>query len=543
MTVPIGRPIANTWAYVLDGWMQPAPAGVPGELYLGGAGLARGYLHRPALTAEKFVPDPFASAPGERLYKTGDRVRWRTDGMLEFLGRADQQVKLRGFRIELGEIESVLLSHQKIREAAVLLRHLGSTEKQIVAFLAADEEFPPDAQELRQYVKRLLPSYMAPSLYVFLDRLPLNANGKIDRKSLALARASEESRKIIPPRTPTEKALCGTWADVLKREEVGVEEDFFALGGHSLLAVNLISQLTRRFGCDLGLIDIMQHPTPGEMASLIDQGEKGASDSALVCLNQGSPDVPPLYLMHPIGGNVFCYSDLTRFLGSRKPFYAVPALPQEDFPDATLEHAASVYLQWIKTAKPHGPYELGGWSFGALLAFEMAQQAAADGDPPAALYLIDPPPPGQLRLDLLPEHELISDFVLTLIADFNGGNLPDLEKLKAEFDPRGKSLEAQLRQAAEMGLLPPANPRSTAHAQYFAGFKRNLQRMRMYRPQKYWGKTVLVLPEIRQSSTWQELLPANTGMVHVSGNHFTMIRGANAARIAGLIEAGAASLP
>ena len=541
VTVPIGRPIANTRAYVLDGWMQPAPAGVPGELYLGGAGLARGYLHRPALTAEKFVPDPFTSAPGERLYKTGDRVRWRPDGTLEFLGRADQQVKLRGFRIELGEIESVLLSHQKIREAAVLLRDIGSSEKQIVAFVAPGGDSPPGIQELRQYVKRLLPSYMAPSLYVFVDRLPLNANGKIDRKSLALTQAPAEARKIISPRTPTEKALCGIWADVLKREEVGVEDDFFALGGHSLLAVNLVSQITRRFGCDLGLIDMLQHPTPAEMASLIDQGEKGTSDSALICMNQGRPDVPPLYLMHPIGGNVFCYSDLTRFFADGKPFYAIQALPQESFQDVTLEHAASVYLQLIRTRKPHGRYELGGWSFGALLAFEMAQQAAAAGDPPAALYLLDPPPPEQLQLDLLPEEELISDFVLTLIADFNGGNFPDLEKLKAEFDPQGKSLEAQLQKAAEMGLLP-ANTLIAAHAKYFATFKRNLQRMRLYRPRKYPGRTILVLPKTTPS-TWQALLPANTGIVYVSGNHFTMIRGSSAARIAGVLEAGADSLP
>src|SRR5947209_4621002 len=381
-TIPIGQPIANTQAYVLDQWMHLAPARVEGELYLGGAGLARGYLNRPQVTAQRFLPDPFSGQPGERLYKTGDRVRWRRDGTLEFLGRTDQQVKIRGFRIEPGEIESVLEAHPGIRQAAVIVRDDHAAGKQIVAFVASSQDHSPTIQELRRHVKSLLPAYMAPGSYVFVDQLPLNTNGKIDRRSLALMPLPETTPRDVLPVTPAEKALCRIWAEVLKCETVGVEDDFFALGGHSFLAVNLVSQIAQQFGCRVTFNDLFKHPTPRELASLIGQTQKDTAASELVCMNKGSADVALLYLVHPVGGNVLCYSDLARSIDQKQAFYAIQALPQDKLRDSTIEEIASSYLRLIGKRDRHGRYALGGWSFGALVALEMAQQASAKGNQP-----------------------------------------------------------------------------------------------------------------------------------------------------------------
>jgi amino acid adenylation domain-containing protein len=535
--IPIGRPLANTWAYVLDEWMHPAPAGLAGELYLGGAGLARGYLNRPELTAERFLPDPFSGQPGERLYRTGDRVRWRRDGTLEFLYRTDQQIKIRGFRIEPGEIESVLEAHPGIRQAAVIVRDDNAAGKQIVAFVTPNQGSSSTIQELRHHVKSLLPAYMTPGLYVFVDQLRLNANGKVDRRSLALMPLPETTQRDILPVTPAEKALCRIWAEVLKREMVGAGDDFFALGGHSFLAVNLVERIAQQFGRRVTFNDVFQHPTPRELASLIGRRQKDAAASERVCMNKGSADIAPLYVVHPVGGNVLCYSDLARSIHQKQPFYAIQALPQDKSRDSTIEEIASSYLQLISKRDPQGRYALGGWSFGALVALEMAQQASAAGDQPATLYLLDPPAPQELQGNTWTNDQLVTNFVLTLVADFNGGKLPDLEKLEIKVDPEDRSLKTQLRKATEFGLLPKSSA-IDAHALYFEIFRRNMHAARIYQPLKYSGRTVLILPEMRRSEMWEQWLPADTKIVRIAGNHFTMVRGSNAAEVAKLIESG-----
>jgi amino acid adenylation domain-containing protein len=534
-SIPIGRPLANTWAYVLDEWMHPAPAGLAGELYLGGAGLARGYLNRPELTAERFLPDPFSEQPGECLYRSGDRVRWRRDGTLEFLCRTDQQIKIRGFRIEPGEIESVLEAHPGIRQAAVIVRDDKAAGKQIVAFITPNPGSSSTIQELRHHVKSLLPLYMTPGAYVFVDQLPLNANGKVDRRSLALMPLPGATQRDILPATPAEKALCTIWAEVLKRETVGVEDDFFALGGHSFLAVNLVSRIAEHFGRRVTFNDIFQHPTPRELASLIGQRQKDAAASERVCMNKGSADIAPLYVVHPVGGNVLCYSDLARSVHQKQPLYAVQALPKDELRDKAIEEIASSYLQLISKRDRQGRYALGGWSFGALVALEMAQQASSAGDQPAILFLFDPPAPQDLQGNTWTNDELVTNFVLTLVADCNGGKLPDLEKLQIELDPKDRSLKAQLRKAAEFGLLPESSAIDT-HACYFEIFRRNMHAARIYQPRKYSGRTVLILPETRPSEIWEQWLPADIRIERVNGNHFTMIRGSNAGEIAKLID-------
>ena len=270
-TVPIGRPIANARVYVLDDRREPVPVGVPGELYLGGDGLARGYWNRPELTAERFVPDPFDDDAEARLYRTGDLVRWLPDGNLEFLGRADEQVKLRGYRIELGEIEAVLAEHEAVRRAAVVLREDVPEDKRLVAYVVAEGQ--PAARDLRRFLAEQLPDYMLPSAFVFLDALPLSPNGKVERRSLPACDGNrpELDAAFVPPRTEAEHLLTSLWAEVLGLPRVGAHDNFFTeLGGHSLLATQLVSRVRDAFGVDLPLVRFFEAPTIAELAAAIE---------------------------------------------------------------------------------------------------------------------------------------------------------------------------------------------------------------------------------------------------------------------------------
>jgi amino acid adenylation domain-containing protein len=283
-TVPIGRPIANTRIYILDRWGQPAPLGVPGEICIGGAGVARGYLNRSELTAERFVADPFADAPDARMYRTGDLARYRPDGEVEFLGRLDDQVKLRGFRIELGEIEAALAEHPAVRQAVAMLRQDTPDDKRLVAYIVAANPPADLLHQLRSHLVETLPRHMAPSAFVILDRLPLTPNGKVDRKALPAPHRSGAEADYVAPRTPTEEIVAGIWAEALGLERIGAEDNFFDLGGHSLLATKTLSVLRERTGVDLPVSMIFESPTPATLAERIDvaQQTNGSGNSAAV---------------------------------------------------------------------------------------------------------------------------------------------------------------------------------------------------------------------------------------------------------------------
>ncbi|HEX8338672.1 MAG TPA: amino acid adenylation domain-containing protein, partial [Pyrinomonadaceae bacterium] len=268
----IGRPVANTRAYVLDRHMEPVPLGVHGELYLGGDGLARGYLNRPGLTAERFIPDPFSPEPGARLYRTGDLARFLHDGQIEFLGRIDHQVKLRGFRIELGEVESALESLSGVRQSLAVVREETPGQPRLVAYVLAEEAASLSDAELREQLRAQLPDYMVPSTFVLLDAFPLTPNGKVDRRALpAPDSAGEEGADYVAPRTPTEEVLAGIWCEVLGRERVGVGENFFEAGGHSLLATRVASRVREAFEAELPLRAFFTHPTVESLAQLVEQ--------------------------------------------------------------------------------------------------------------------------------------------------------------------------------------------------------------------------------------------------------------------------------
>jgi acyl carrier protein len=282
--VPIGRPIANTQVYILDQYLAPAPIGVAGEIYIGGLGLARGYLNQPELIAEKFIYHSFEGEPAQRLYKTGDLARYLSDGNIEFVGRTDDQVKLRGYRIELGEIEALLGQHPMVQRSVVVVREDTPGDKRIVGYVVARPKESFDASEVRQYLKQKLPEYMIPAALVLLDELPLTVSGKVDRRALPAPDQNglQLANVYQPPRTPTEQTLVAIWGEVLKLEKLGIYDNFFDLGGHSLLATQIISRIRSAFSIDLPQRHMFESPTVAVMAVIIAEDQmKRTSEDAL----------------------------------------------------------------------------------------------------------------------------------------------------------------------------------------------------------------------------------------------------------------------
>ncbi len=393
-TVPIGKPIPNAQVHVLDKTLKRVPIGVSGELYIGGTGIAQGYWKRPDLTAEHFIPSPFGL--GERLYKSGDLVRWLPDGNLTFLGRYDNQVKIRGNRIELGEIESVLHQHPSVREVVVLAQTDPSGNSQtLVAYVVPQDESLKVAT-LSRHIRTKLPDYMVPSAYITLDELPFTPNGKVDRRALPEAKAADKmtQTEYMPPRDPIELKLATIWQRILQVPSIGRDDNFFELGGHSLLAMQLMSEVEKDFEQSLPLSILMQQGTIADMADLIRQDIGFLPDATLVGL-QPNGTRRPFFCVHPAGGNVVCYTDLARCLGEDRPFYGLQdlgLLPSHQSLES-IEEMATHYIREIRKAQTEGPYLLGGWSMGGIVAFEMAQQLRQSGHEIALLAILDAPAP------------------------------------------------------------------------------------------------------------------------------------------------------
>jgi len=389
-TVPIGRPISNTRIYILDSHGEPVPIGVVGETYIGGAGVARGYLNKPELTAERFLRDPFSRDPQARMYRTGDLGRWRPDGSIEYLGRNDTQVKIRGFRIELEEIEAQLSRHTSIKEAVVIAREEESGEKRLVVYYTSNAAETPSVESLRAHLKESVPEYMVPSAYVHLEAIPLTPNGKIDRKALpAPALGALSVKAFEAPQGETEEILARIWQELLKVERVGRQDNFFELGGHSLLMLQVIPRIRERLGRKIGLQYLIRHATVKELAALIlfgDEIEKSDSDGRLVTLREEG-DQNPLFFIHSIAGEVTTFRILVGHLYPGIPVYGVPYKQGESF--ESLEELAKRYVERIRSVQPTGPYRLAGYSFGGVLAYEIAWQLKRMNETVQFLGLID----------------------------------------------------------------------------------------------------------------------------------------------------------
>ncbi|MFC5474599.1 non-ribosomal peptide synthetase [Paraherbaspirillum soli] len=383
----IGRPIANTQIYLLDAQGQPVPVGVSGELYIGGAGVARGYLNLPELTAERFVHDPFSTQAGARMYRSGDLGRWLADGNIEYLGRKDYQVKIRGFRIELGEIETRLSAHPAVREAVVVAREDSPGEQRLVAYYIAQADQPAVvAEHLRTHLSMHLPDYMLPAAYVQLSSMPLTPNGKLARKRLPAPEADAYPVRVYEaPQGAIETTLAEIWSDLLKIEQVGRHDNFFELGGHSLSTVNMVNLLGQR-GIASSVGDVFMHPTIVSLAEHIAR-HKPQEQSALAIRAGGSQR--PLFLMHEGTGFLIYAHKLATFVDAEIPVYGLPSVPFAEEQLCTVPSMALRMVEMIREVQPAGPYRLAGWSFGGVLAYEVARQLMNHGHAVEFLGLFD----------------------------------------------------------------------------------------------------------------------------------------------------------
>ncbi|MFI8304176.1 amino acid adenylation domain-containing protein [Streptomyces sp. NPDC085927] len=385
--VPIGRPLPGKHGYVLDDRLHLVPSGGVGELYLTGAGLALGYLGASGATAERFVADPYG-APGTRMYRTGDVVRWRPDRTLDYLGRADGQVKVRGFRIEPAETEAALAAHPSVARTAVVVREDRPGDKRLVAYVAPATGAAADPAVLREHVAAKLPKHLVPAAVVLLDALPYTANGKLDRRALPAPEYTPGTGRA--PATETENALCDLFAEVLGLPAPsGVEDGFFDLGGHSLLATRLMARIEARLGVRVGIQTLFEAPTPAAMASRLDTSREDDGLAVLLPLRSEGAR-PPLFCVHPAAGISWVYSGLLRHLPDR-PVYGLQArgLSEPDAAPATIADMAADYLAQIRTVQPNGPYHLLGWSFGASVAHAMAASLQDSGEEVALLAMLD----------------------------------------------------------------------------------------------------------------------------------------------------------
>ena len=413
-TVSIGKPIANTRIYILNAQHQPQPIGIPGELCIAGAGLARGYLNRPELTAEKFIEVELLGKT-ERIYKTGDLARWLPDGNLEFLGRIDHQIKLRGFRIELGEIEAVLGQFESVKEAVVNL-HEADGDKRLVAYIVVSGQWLVDSEkqahlegdasllptlhsQLSTFLKSRLPDYMIPASFMILDSLPLTPNGKIDRKALPTPDVAIGQAHPGLPLDTMELQLLTIWKTILSAPSIGIHDNFFALGGHSLLAVKLMNHIQQAFGTRLPVSILFNHPTIGELAGLLRDGEAVIPPAALVSLQSQGRGLPVYFLPGAIGSVIYLYP-LATHLGKQQPVYALPTPGLDGTPTPpTVSALAAHHLEVLRRQQPHGPYQLAGHSSGGRVAFEMAWQLEQQGETVALLAILDTTAPNTNAVD------------------------------------------------------------------------------------------------------------------------------------------------
>nr|WP_017314620.1 non-ribosomal peptide synthetase [Mastigocladopsis repens] len=540
---PIGRAIANVQVYILDENLQPVPVGQSGELHIGGTGLARGYLNRPELTQEKFIPNPFSHEPGARLYKTGDLARYLSDGNIEFLGRIDYQVKLRGFRIELGEIEATIGEHPAVQQILVMVKEDVPGNKRLVAYVVVHpEQIPPSPSELRDFLQGQLPEYMVPKAFVFLDVMPLNPNGKVDRRALdALDLTLQEPEAtFVAPRNKLEQDLTQIWEDILGVQSIGIRNNFFDLGGHSLLAVKLFAQIEKKFGFKLPLATLFSANTIESLAKIIcHQQEKavghqvlstahkeGHSTTPWSCLVPIQPkgSKPPFFCIHPLGGEILCYRPLALHLGQDQPFYGIQPQGLDGMPPLTrIEDMAALYIKEIKIIQPTGPYFLGGYSLGGMIAYEMARQLDTQGEKVGILAMLDTCRPGSSKRS------------------------PFLKRIQVHFDnllQQGPSyLSKKLMGWREwgthnlkhkymhmLGISEPL-PEDDKHIEIMGA---NLQALNTYIYQPYHGRMTLLRTDDKSRTDavgiqydpqfgWGDIVTGGVDIHHLPGSHLTFL--------------------
>ncbi|KOP23591.1 amino acid adenylation protein [Hapalosiphon sp. MRB220] len=529
-TVPIGRPIANTQIYILDQDLQPVPVGVVGELYIGGVGVARGYWRRPELTTERFVSNPFATG---QMYKTGDLARYLPDGNIEYVGRIDDQVKIRGFRIELGEIESTLTQHPQINQAVVVAQTDNLNNKHLIAYIVSHQAQPTPAQ-LRNFLRGKLPEFMVPSAFVCLNSFPLTPSGKIDRRSLPKPDFSNliTHENFTPPRNDLERKIAQIWSEILQISEVDIRDNFFEIGGNSLLGLHLINAIAQKFGRELSLSTLLTNSSIEKLAEILQNPTETYSNSPIVAIQpQGTKR--PFFCIHPAGGHVLCYFSLAHYLGTDQPFYGLQArgFYGEEEPLTTVADMASLYAQAIQEVQPTGPYQIGGWSFGGVVAYETAQQLQQQGKEVSLLAILDSYVP-----ILLDKNKKIDDVYLVGVLSRVFGGMFGQDNLISPDEIANLSVEESLNyiiEKARQGKIFPPGVERHNNRRILDVLVGTLKATYFYQRRPYPGKVTIFRASEKHimapdpTLVWVELfsvLAAEEIEIHkVPGNHYSFV--------------------
>jgi thioesterase domain-containing protein len=440
-SIPYGRPIQNCRYHVLDARLAPVSVGVAGDLYIGGVCLAQGYLNRPELTAERFIPDPFSQEPGARLYKTGDLARYFEDGELEFLGRSDFQVKIRGYRVELPEIEQALLGIRDVHEAVCNAYTDASGQRSIAAYVVQAPRATLDEDTVKRELRERLPEFMVPAVVLFLDALPLSSNRKLDRKALPSPLQRNTQRAFVAARTELEAKLVEIWERVLDRRPIGVRDDFFKLGGHSMLAVMLTSQLKQHLGVRVPLSNIIEHPTIECFAAHLSSAAPRCEASLLVELRDGGPK--NLFFVHDGDGETLLYHRLAQHVPAEYAVYGIKPPSRDAIPVAQtcMRALAACYVAEVRRRQPQGPYCFAGLCAGAVIAFEMARQLHEAGEVTDLLFMLDAAVPTARRRPLLEPKRKLKRFY---------------RRLRSQLFPAHTTCSAVAAVRAQHPAAPPA---------------------------------------------------------------------------------------
>jgi amino acid adenylation domain-containing protein len=531
---PIGRPLPGHTTYVLDAHGQLAPPRVPGELYIGGTGLALGYLYQPTLTAERFVPHPFET--GQRLYRTGDLVRWDHAGRLHFLGRIDHQVKVRGMRVELGEIEAALAQLQGVQQA-VLAAPTVRDELMLVAHVVPAADAPEEDEAWRQALARQLPMHMVPSMFMRHAALPHLPNGKVDRKALPEPDASRlPQTPLMGPRDAVELSVLQLWEEILGRQGFGILDNFFDLGGHSLKAIRMLGRIQQTFGITLSVSALTQTPTVEAVAAAI-RAQTPASTSSLVAI-QPLGIRPPIYFVHAAGGSVMCYHELARHMSPEQPVFGLQAQGIEAGTHAApdLPAMARHYIDEIRAVQPQGPYRLAGWSMGGNIVYEMANQLMLQGEGVALLGFLDS------STNVFDDPTPLRDNAAVLAEMF--GNEFDVTADMLRTLPQDNLIETAVSMAESHQWLPPGFTVDQAH-RILHVYRSSETSIKQHKPQPLTCEAVLYRTHEKiegeedndpEDRGWGTLIGGGLTIHPVPGNHINMVMAPHSQVLAQVIE-------
>lgn len=529
---PIGRPIQNSQVYILDKNRQPLPIGVAGELYIGGHGLSKGYINEES-SKKRFIPDPFSNKSGGRLYKTGDIVRWLADGNIEFVNRVDKQVKIRGYRVEPGEIEANLKKNDKVNSAIVTVDNDSLDNKRLIAYIVTQENQTLDSTELRSYLSKTIPHYMIPSLFIFIDNLPTTINGKIDYELLPKPKENITTGtvSIKLPTTEIEERLLVLWQQALGLKKLSVSDNFFQLGGNSLQAAKLIYRIKEDFKQELSLSHLFDGATIETQAEIIDKKSSAVQPPSPMVKIQPRGERTPFFAIHPIGGNVLCYYELANELGVERPFYGLQSVFSPNRGYSTIEDMANKYIQEIQKVKEHGPYYIGGWSSGGVIAFEIGRRLMEAGEEVSRVTLFDTAIPikGYHKID---DAEILADFARNVATLYKSDFSISADRFREV--PAKKQYDLFMEIMRKEGLISEEHDQSFLLS-FLDLYKNNMIAENNYRPSMYKGKVLLLRaeethkellkhPKVSEAAFgWQEYVSTPIEIKSVAGNHWTMM--------------------